>query len=135
MHIPMQVDYGVRALVDLSIHGRDGSVRANEIAKRQGIPGPYLERVMYMLQKGGLTESRRGPSGGHALALSPSDITIGAVMENLGGNQPVIGCLDNLNECDQSPSCGQRSVWREVDKAVQKVLDGTTIADLIKRTK
>ena len=134
MRIPMQVDYGVRALVDLSIHGRNGTVRSNEIAKRQGIPGSYLERVMYMLQKGGLTESRRGPAGGHALALSPSEITIGAVMKNLGGTQPIIGCLDDLDICYQSPSCGQRKVWREVDMAVQKVLDGTTIADLIQRT-
>ena len=133
MHVPMQVDYGVRALVDLSIHAQDRSVRATEIAKRQGIPEPYLARVLHMLQKGGLIESRRGPTGGHMLAISPSEITMGAVMRYLGGTQPVIGCLQDLDMCDQSPVCGQRSVWREVEMAVQKVLDGTTIADLIVR--
>lgn len=133
MHIQMQVDYGVRALVDLAVHGREGSVRAAEIAKRQGIPEPYLARVLHMLQKHGLTRSQRGPLGGHALALDPSEITMGTVMRHLGGTQRVIGCLDDPGGCDQSPACGQRSVWREVERAVQEVLDGTSIADLVSR--
>ena len=131
MHITMQVDYGVRALVDLAAHGHEGSVRAAEIAKRQGIPEPYLARVLHMLQKRGLTKSQRGPLGGHSLALDPSEITMGTVMRYLGGSQPVIGCLDDPGSCDQSPACGQRSVWREVERAVQEVLDGTSIADLV----
>ena len=131
MHIQMQVDYGVRALVDLAVHGRQGSVRAAEIAKRQGIPEPYLARVLHMLQKRGLTRSQRGPLGGHSLAVDPSEITMGTVMRYLGGVQPVIGCLDDPGKCDQSPACGQRSVWREVERAVQQVLDGTSIADLV----
>ena len=133
MHIPMQVDYGVRALVDLAAHAAQVSVRAAEIARRQSIPEPYLARVLHMLQRHGLTRSQRGPSGGHSLAMDASEITMGAVMRHLGGTQAIVGCLGSTGGCDQSPSCGQRSVWREVEKAIQTVLDATSIADLAGR--
>ena len=134
MHIPIQVDYGVRALVDLASHAGGGSVRASDIARRQGIPKPYLAQVLHSLQKQGVTKSQRGPQGGHALAMDPSDITMGTVMRFLGGTESLVGCLDDSGQCDQSPTCGQRTVWREVERAIQSVLDATSISDLAERT-
>ena len=131
MHVPMQVDYAVRALVDLAAHRGRGSIRAADIARRQGIPELYLAQVLHSLQKRGVTRSQRGPQGGHSLAMDPADITMGAVMRYLGGAQPLVGCLDDPKICDQSPACRQRSVWREVERAIQRVLDGTSIADLL----
>ena len=49
MHVPVQVDYGVRALVDLAQHSDETVVRASEIARRQGIPEQYLARVLHSL--------------------------------------------------------------------------------------
>ena len=135
MHIPIQVDYGVRALVDLAVHQGQGPVRAAEIAGRQGIPEPYLARVLHALHKRGLTTSHRGPLGGHSLTREPSEISMGMVMRHLGGPVTIMGCLDDATSCDQSPACGQRSVWREVDEAIQSVLDSTSIADLVQRTR
>ena len=134
MHVPMQVDYGVRALVDLAANGGNRSIRAADIARRQGIPELYLAQVLLSLQKRGVTKSQRGPQGGHSLAMDPADITMGTVMRHLGGSQTLVGCLDDSGSCDQSPACGQRSVWREVEQAIQTVLDATSIADLAERT-
>ena len=133
MHIPMHVDYGVRALVDLATHEQEGPVRASEIAKRQTIPEPYLAQVLHTMQKKGLTRSQRGPQGGHALAMEPSEISMGMVMTHLGGPQTIIGCLDEAGRCDQSPACGQRGIWRDVEEAIHSVLDSTSIADLVER--
>ncbi len=44
MHIPVKVDYGVRALVDLALHAEDQPIRASDIARRTRIPEPYLAR-------------------------------------------------------------------------------------------
>ena len=133
MHIPIQVDYGIRALVDLAEHEQERKVRAAEIARRQGIPEPYLERLLHTLRKHGFTGSQRGPSGGHSLAKKPSEITMAMVLDHLGGTQSLIGCLDDAARCDQFGACGQRDVWREVESAIHSVLDGTTIADLVER--
>ena len=133
MHIPMQVDYGVRALVDLAVHGGEGPVRASDIARRRHIPEPYLARVLHTLHKRGLTDSQRGPLGGHLLAIDPSQISMGMVMSYLGGPQILVSCLDDQGRCVQSAECGQRSVWREVEEAIQNVLNSTSIADLVER--
>lgn len=133
MHIPMQVDYGVRALVDLAANGGHGPVRATDISKRQGIPEPYLVQVLHSLRKRGLTTTQRGPLGGHSLALEASEISMGMVMKYLGGTQAMVGCLDQQGDCTQSSACGQRSVWLEVELAMQAVLNSKSIADLVER--
>ncbi len=133
MHIPMQVDYGIRALVDLGEHGDEGPVRASEVAKRQGIPEPFLARVLHTLHRHGLTSSQRGPQGGHSLAKDASEITMGMVMRNLEGPLQLVTCLDDAGSCQQSPGCGQRGIWRDVEEAMGRVLDSTTIADLVER--
>lgn len=133
MHVPVQVDYGVRALVDLAQNAQENAVRASDIARRQGIPEQYLAHVLHSLRRHGLTRAQRGPSGGHSLARHPSDITMGAVMTYLGNPVALVACLDDAGNCEQSSCCGQRSVWQEVEAAMWKVLNATTIADLVER--
>ena len=133
MHVPMQVDYGVRALVELATRREQGLVRASEIAQRQGIPESFLAHVLHSLQRHGLTVAQRGPQGGHGLAVEPGAITMGMVMRYLDGPQSLMSCLDDAGCCDRSPGCGQRSVWLDVEEAMWRVLDSTTIADLVER--
>ena len=135
MHIPIQVDYGIRALVDLAERDGEGPVRATDIARRRSTPEPYLARVLHTLQKSGVVKSQRGPQGGHMLAKDPSEITMGMVMTALGGTQTLVGCLDDAATCNQGPSCMQREVWQEVEDAMNAVLDSTSIADLVERTR
>lgn len=133
MYVPIQVDYGVRALVDLAQNAQERSVRASDIAKRQGIPQQYLARVMLSLRRNGLTKAQRGPGGGHSLARPPAEITMGAVMSCLGSPVVSVTCMDDTGNCQQSPSCGQRTVWQDVEAAVWNVLNGTTISDIVER--
>ena len=133
MHIPMQVDYGIRALVDLGEHADDGPGRAAEVAKRQGIPEPFLARVLHTLHRHGLTESQRGPQGGHSLAKDASEITMGMVMRHLEGPLHLVTCLEDTSSGEKSPNCGQQGIWRDVEEAMSRVLDSTSIADLVER--
>jgi len=90
MHIPVKVDYGVRALVDLALHAKDQPIRASDIARRTMIPEPYLAQVMHALGKVGIVRAQRGPQGGHALALEPDDIRLSMVMDCLGGTENLV---------------------------------------------
>ena len=70
MHVPIKVDYGVRALVDLAIYGSDGnSLRSSDISERTAIPNAYLAQVLNSLKRAGFVKSIRGPNGGHELAV------------------------------------------------------------------
>ena len=133
MRIPMKVDYGVRALVELAQHIGDGLVPTTEIASRQDIPEPYLDQVLSTLQKSGIVRSRRGPQGGHTLAKVPSEIDLGMVMETLEGKGAPLVCIEDPAECTLSGACAQREVWQTVEATVHNVLSATTIADLATR--
>ena len=133
MRIPMKVDYGVRALVELALHYGEGPVQTAEIAYKQGIPEAYLDQLMTTLHKFGLVSSRRGPQGGHRLASDPADINLAIVMRTLDGNASPLDCLINPDDCVFSESCAQQEVWKSVEDAIQQLLSNITLAELAQR--
>ena len=135
MHIPIKVDYGVRALVDIAQHSDGGPVRAAQIARRMAIPEPYLAQVLRALRKRDIVRSQRGPQGGHSLAMEPSEIRLSDVMECLAGAETLVACLNDAEICVHAPACAQREVWHDVSQAVYGILRSTSIADLVARTR
>ncbi len=133
MHISMKADYAVRALMDLAQHYGEGLIQSSDIASRQGIPEPYLDQLLTMVRKAGFIRSTRGPQGGHALAKPPSDISLGAVITAMEGSLAPIDCVDEAGSCTRVSTCAQREVWQAVAQATQKVLDSTTIDELMQR--
>jgi Rrf2 family protein len=129
----MKVDYGVRALVELAQHYGEGQVQTAEIASKQGIPEAYLEQLMTTLHKVGFISSRRGPQGGHMLAIEPSEINLGMIMSTLERNTAPLDCFVDPNDCIFSDVCAQREVWKSVEDAIQSLLSNTTLADLAQR--
>ena len=133
MKIPMKVDYGVRALVELAGHYGEGHIQTSDIASRQGIPEPYLEQLMATLQKVGFIQSRRGPQGGHSLAMSPESLDLGMIMNTLEGNGSPLDCFIEPNDCMFSDSCAQQEIWKSVEDSIQNVLSNTTLTHLVQR--
>ncbi len=135
MRIPMKVDYGVRALVELAMHYGEGQgqLQTSEIAAKQGIPEAYLDQLMTTLHKFGLVRSRRGPRGGHTLAADPATINLSMVMTTLEGNTSPLDCFTYPNDCMFSDSCAQQEVWRSVEESIQSLLSNTTLAHLAQR--
>jgi len=133
MKIPMKVDYGVRALVELALHYGDGPVQTAVIAYKQGIPEAYLDQLMTSLNKFGFVHSRRGPQGGHALAMDPKEIDLNMVMERLDSSNSPLDCLINPHECVFSHTCAQQEVWKTVEATIRDVLSNITVADLAQR--
>ena len=126
MKIPMRVDYGVRALVELALHYGEGPIQTAEIAAKQGIPEAYLDQLMASLNKFGFVSS-------HSLALPPGEINLSMVMSNLDANSSPIDCLTNPLDCVLSDSCAQQEVWISVEEAIREVLSNITLADLADR--
>ncbi len=133
MRVPMRVDYGVRALVELAMRYGDGPVQTAAIAYRQGIPEPYLERLMSTLNKSGFVHSRRGPQGGHLLARHPQTVNLYDIMQELDGNSSPLDCLTLPTDCMFADSCAQKEIWQSVEESIQQVLEATTLAHLAER--
>jgi len=130
MQIPRRVDYGLRAVIHLSEQEPGKCSSIAEIARHQGMPKKFLEKIVQNLVRGGLIQSKRGPAGGYMLARSPEMISFSDVIEAIEGPISVNACMDHALGCDQMPRCTMIGVWSEVQRSVTEVLSRTTIAAL-----
>ena len=129
MQIPRRVDYGLRAVIYLSDQQQGKCSSIAEIAKHQGVPKKFLEKIIQNLVRGGLIQSKRGSAGGYMLARPADTISFCDVIEAIEGPISVNACLDHTG-CDQIPRCTMIGVWSEVQRRITEVLNGTTIAAL-----
>lgn len=130
MQIPRRVDYGLRAVIYLSNQDPEKCCSLTEIAKQQGIPRKFLEKIIQDLTRGGLIKSKRGSCGGYTLARSAEVISFFDVIEAIEGPIAVNACMDQHLGCDQLPRCTMVNVWSDVQNKVMEVLTQTTIAAL-----
>ena len=130
MQIPRRVDYGLRAAIYLSTQDPDRSCSLAEIAKQQGIPRKFLEKIIQDLIHSGLVKSKRGPDGGYTLTRSPDEISFQDIIEALEGPIAVNVCMDQRLSCDHLPRCTMLGVWSEIQRKVVDVFARTTLADL-----
>lgn len=135
MKLSTRSRYGTRMMLDLAQHYDDGPVQIGEIAKRQDISVKYLEQLIIPLKKANYITSVRGPKGGHVLARSPEEITVGEVVKLLEGGINLADCLENPDICDRSETCVTRSIWETATRAMSQVLNSMTLSDIAKGRK
>ena len=126
----MKGDYGVRAVLDLAERYGQGPVQSESIAKRQEVSEAYLDQLLTMLRRAGLVRSVRGPRGGHELARPASAISLLDVLSALEGS-----FLPSGPEGSQDlPSVRvQQELWQRVRAETEKILEGTTVQDMLER--
>jgi Rrf2 family cysteine metabolism transcriptional repressor len=125
--------YGTRALLDIALHQPEEPVSLKNIAERQQISLAYLEHLIAPLISGGIIRSTRGIGGGVSLARPPRDIRLSEVMALLEGPMAPVKCVTEPETCNRSASCVTRDVWGELQKAMDGVLESTTLQDLVER--
>jgi len=127
--------YATRALLDLALHQEEEPVLLKDIARRQQISLQYLEHLVTPLIGAGIVLSTRGPRGGISLARPPEGIRLSEVIQLLEGSIAPVECLNNPGICALSESCAPRDIWDELKKAMNGVLESTTLQDLVERQK
>ena len=135
MKLSTRARYGTRALLDLALHGGERPVLLRDIAQRQQISPPYLEHLISPLVAAGIMGSTRGARGGVWLAKSPRGIKLSEVIRLLEGSIAPVECVNDSKYCPRSDSCVVRDIWGELKKAMNGVLEATTLQDLVERQK
>ena len=133
MRLSTRSRYAIRALLDLAIHADEGPTLVREIAKREDISVRYLEQLLLPLKAANLVRATRGANGGFTLAKPPAEINLREVIQITEGTTAFTECADDAGICPRSDSCPLLSVWNEVTEAANKVLEATTLQDLISR--
>lgn len=130
MQITARVDYAVRALAELAA-AEGGAASRAELAAMQSIPAKFLEAILTDLKKAGIVRSQRGARGGYILAMSPEDISIADIIRAVEGPlTSVRGAAPE--EMEYIGSATQlRDVWVAVRAGIRRVLENTTLANLV----
>ncbi len=135
MKFSTQEEYGLRCLLQIARHGTGASMTIPEISLAEGLSAANVAKLLRILRLGGFVESARGQTGGYSLARPPDRIRIADVLALLGGRLVESDfCVDFSgagNPCTHSTGCSIFSLWSIVQKEVDKVLENTTLQDLI----
>ena len=132
MKLSTRSRYGTRLMVDLAQHFDEGPVQIGEIAKRQDISIKYLEQLIVPLKKAKYVKSVRGPKGGHMLAKSPENLTVGEIVDVLEKGINLTNCVRNPDVCNRSEDCRTRDVWEMATKAMHDKLNSVRLSEMIK---
>jgi Rrf2 family protein len=133
VRVSAKVDYALRAMLELAAAG--GLVKGEQLASAQGIPQKFLEAILVDLRHAELVTSRRGVEGGYALGRPGGEITLAEVIRAVEGPIATVrGVRPDDIEYD-GPATALASVWLELRTAMRSVLDETTLADVVGRSR
>lgn len=125
-------EYAVRAVLYLAMQSEGRYSLVNEISEAQEVPRSYLSKIMQTLTRAGLVRSKRGANGGFILARPAESITLRETIEVMEGPIRLNVCLIKEGECPRDKLCPVHPVWKEAQRKLFEVLDGKTMADLVK---
>jgi Rrf2 family nitric oxide-sensitive transcriptional repressor len=132
MNLTSHADYTMRLLIHLAIQ-RSGTATIQEIATNYGISRNHLMKVANQAVQAGYVTAVRGRAGGLSLAKEPQEIKIGQVLRSVE-DWTMVECFDpSENSCRITQGCGLRPILKEALDAYFSVLDGYSLADVIRR--
>lgn len=132
MKISTKGRYALRLMLDLASDVSNKPVSIKEIANRQEISDKYLEQIISVLNSAGFVRSVRGPQGGYMLKNRPENYTVGMILRLTEGSLAPVSCVeDDAPECDRMDSCVTMRVWKQLNDAINGVVDNITLADLV----
>ncbi|HEY7932926.1 MAG TPA: Rrf2 family transcriptional regulator [Solirubrobacteraceae bacterium] len=109
--------YAITALAELGRSSGADPVPIGELARRRDVPVQFLEQLFAVLRRAGIISSQRGVKGGYRFARDPASVSVLEVVELLDG--PV--------------GRDSQGVFADAASAARRVLEQTTIADVIER--
>lgn len=132
MRISTKGRYALRLMLDLATNYAGEPIRLKEVAKRQAISEKYLEQIISILNKAGFVRSVRGPQGGYVLQREPKDYTVGMILRLTEGSLAPVECVEAPGmTCDREEECVTRILWKKLNDAINDVVDGVTLEDLL----
>src|SRR5579863_1228301 len=127
--------YALQAMMTLARRHDQGAIKIREIAAESDLPEKFLELILLELKNARIVESVRGAKGGYRLRRAPAEIRLSEIIRLIDGPLAPFGDADQLRvlidrDADHS---ALYKVFLEVRDAAAKILDNTTLADLISR--
>jgi len=137
MKISQKGLYALQAMMVLARRYNEGAIRIRDIAYEQALPEKFLELILLELKNARMVESVRGAKGGYRLRRPPSEIRLIEIIRLVDG--PIAPFLDAEQLRDLiSRDAEHRSLYQvflDIRDAAVRILENTTLADLLSESK
>ena len=131
MRVSTKGRYALRMMIEFGLNP-DQCTKISQVAARQGISDKYLEQIVSLLHKAGYVRSIRGAQGGYMLTRKPEEYTVGMILRATEGDLAPAECVSvDGHACTRSGVCPSHAVFSKVYSAINSVIDGVTLCDLI----
>ena len=132
MKLSTRARYALRMTLDIARnHGEESPVSLSGVSKRTTISHGYLEQLAQALRNARILRGVSGRHGGYRLAMPPSEITIGQIIEAAIGRICLLECLEEAPTCEKVDDCEARIVYALMNQGVSEVIHRYTLADLL----
>jgi Rrf2 family transcriptional regulator, cysteine metabolism repressor len=133
MKISQKGLYALQALMMLARHHSQDAIKIRDIAYEEVLPEKFLELILLELKNARMVNSVRGAKGGYRLRREPTDIHLSEIIRLVDGPLAPFGDADQLRELIDRDLAHRAlyQVFLDVRDAAARILDHTTLADLI----
>ena len=125
-------EYGIRALMNMARQAPDGRLLLLRKIVNDDLPLHFVGKILQVLVQDGMLISAKGRGGGFALGRAPEKITLRQIVSALDGPQRNQRCILGFSPCDDTQQCPQHDEWVMIRQQVERLLDDTTLADLVR---
>jgi Rrf2 family protein len=118
-------------MVTLATRTEGTVVSARALASEVGVPYELARTILGNLAEVGLLDSRRGRSGGFALAKPASEILLGDVLAAAGECLQLNVCVADPRNCGRSSACPVHPIWNAASEVLRAFLGRQTLEQII----
>lgn len=107
-----------------------GKQCAKDISELTGVTLRFALKILRKLTQSGITKSYKGVAGGYELNRSPSEISLGEIIECIDGPIAINHCLANEFQCTHVGSqneCDFHRVFSEINRSLRGQLFAITM--------
>jgi Rrf2 family transcriptional regulator, iron-sulfur cluster assembly transcription factor len=127
-------EYGLQAALYLAAHMHRDVIPAEEIAGKLGIPKEFVAKILQSLTESGIIISRKGKSGGFALAKDPSRIRLIDIVAAIDGLSMFNNCVLGFPNCNPDKPCPLHDKWGELRVKAYNMLNDETLDQFTEKT-
>ncbi len=125
--------YALQAMMTLARRHEQGAIKIREIAAESNLPEKFLELILLEMKNARIVDSVRGARGGYRLRRDPSQIPLSDIIRLIDGPLAPLGDAEQLRGwiAKDADHRALYEVFLAVRDAAAKILENTTIADLV----
>lgn len=127
-------EYGLQAVLYLAALETTEVIPAEAISKKLEIPKEFISKILQSLTDSGIIYSKKGKSGGFALAKNPAEIKLIDIVTAIDGLDIFTKCVLGFPKCSPVHPCPVHDRWGKLRTEAYEMLSSESLKDLKEKT-